>query len=111
MNPHTVKYPVRIIVLQRFILNCNNYSSTTAFQTVQGSFSAVEGLGHPQWASNAEPTCTIGTRMMFRIDSRAGTAGYSLAKKNYPVPSEMHHVQTLGLLFVLLANIILLWFG
>jgi hypothetical protein len=27
--------------------------------------------------------------MMFRIDSVAGTAGYSLAKKNYPVLSEL----------------------
>ena len=58
-------------------------------QTVQGCFSAVERLGYRQWAGNAEPTYPIGTRMVFRTDSRTGTAGYSLAKKNYPVLSEL----------------------
>src|SRR5208337_3320715 len=31
----------------------------------------------------------IGTQMIFRKDSRVGTADYSLAKKNYPVLSEL----------------------
>src|SRR5208337_421472 len=31
-------------------------------------------------SSNAEPTYITGTQMIFRIDSRAGTADYSLAK-------------------------------
>jgi hypothetical protein len=31
--------------------------------------------------------------MMFRIDSRTGTADYSLAKKNYPVLSELKYNQ------------------
>ena len=57
-------------------------------QTVQGCFSAVERRGYRQWASNAEPTYLTGTQMVFRIDSRVGTADYSLAKKNYPVLSE-----------------------
>jgi hypothetical protein len=31
----------------------------------------------------------IGMQMMFRIDRRASTADYSLAKKNYPALSEL----------------------
>ncbi len=61
----------------------------TAIRTVRGCFSAVGRLGYPQWASNAEPAYINGTRLMFRIGSRAGTADYSLAKKNYPVLSEL----------------------
>ena len=64
----------------------------SAIQTVQGCFSAVERLGYQQWASNAEPTYTTGTQMMFCIDGWAGTAGYSLAKKNYPVLSELQNL-------------------
>jgi hypothetical protein len=60
-----------------------------AIQTVQGCFSAVERRGYQQWASNAEPTYRTGTLVMFRLDSRAGTADYSLAKKNCPVLSEL----------------------
>ena len=63
--------------------------TTTAIQTVQGCFSADERLGYRQWASNAEPTYITGTPMIFPIDSRAGTADYSLAKKNCPVLSEL----------------------
>ena len=50
--------------------------------------SAVERLGYRQWANNAEPTYITRTQLLFRIDSRAGTADYSLAKKNNPVLSE-----------------------
>src|SRR5208282_128493 len=60
----------------------------TAIQAVQGCFSAVERLGYLQWASNAEPTYITGTQLLFSIDIRAGTADYSLAKKNYPVLCE-----------------------
>ena len=66
----------------------------SAIQTVQDCFSAVERLGYRQWADgvpkkscdflgcrcNAEPTYITGTQIMVRIDSRAGTADYSLAK-------------------------------
>ena len=61
----------------------------SAIQTVQGCFSAVERQGYRPWASNAEPTYSIGTPIVFRTDSRTGTEGYSLAKKNYPVLSEL----------------------
>jgi len=62
----------------------------TSIRAVRGCFSAVERMGYPQWASNAEPTCITGAQKMFRIDSRTGTADYSLAKKNYPVLPELH---------------------
>src|SRR5208337_3717067 len=74
----------------------------SAIQTVQGCFSARgspkspqtfwgrgERLGYLQWASNAEPASITGTQIIFSIDNRAGTADYSLAKKNYPVLSEL----------------------
>jgi hypothetical protein len=64
-------------------------NETSAMQTVQGCFSADERRGYLQWASNAEPTYSTGTKMIFRIDSRSGTAGYSLAKKNNPVLSAL----------------------
>src|SRR5208337_2229889 len=64
----------------------------TAIQTVRGCFSAVERRGSRQWASNAEPTYITGTQMVFRINSRTGTADYSLAKKNYPVLSELQMI-------------------
>src|SRR5208282_4306826 len=51
-------------------------------------------MGYRQWASNAEPTYSTGTRMMFRTDSRTGTTGYSLAKKNNPVLSELQNIIT-----------------
>ena len=84
----------------RFILRIFNYFlnrltevfvalKKSAIQTVQGCFSAVERLGYRQWASNAEPTYSTGTRVIFRTDNSTGTAGYSLAKKNYPVLSEL----------------------
>ena len=62
---------------------------TYSIQTVEGCFSAVERLGYRQWASNAEPTYITGTQMIFRIDRRTCTAGYSFAKKNYPLLSEL----------------------
>jgi hypothetical protein len=67
-----------------------------AIQTVRGCFLVVflrgapkspqtfwgrgERLGYRQWASNAEPTYRTGTQMIFRKDSIACTADYSLAK-------------------------------
>ncbi len=66
-------------------------NKVSAIPTVQGSFSADERRGSRQWASNAEPTYITGTQMMFRINSRADIAGYSLAKKNYPVLSELQY--------------------
>jgi len=62
----------------------------SAIQTVRGCFYAVERLDYRQWASNAEPTYITGTQIIFHKDSRACAAGYSLAKKNYPVLSELH---------------------
>ena len=50
---------------------------------------AVYRLGYRQWASNAEPTYSVGTRMGFRSDNGTGTDGYSIAKKNYPLLSEL----------------------
>src|SRR5208337_4630518 len=78
----------------------------TAIQTVRGCFSAVERRGYRQWASNAEPTYITGTQMMIRIDSRAGIEDYSLAKKNYPVLSELQSGFTL--IEILISTAILL---
>ena len=60
--------------------------TVSAIQTVRGCFSAVERQGYLQWASNAEPTYSIGTLMFFPIDSRTGAAGYSLAKPKVGAP-------------------------
>ncbi len=80
----------------------------TAIQRVRGCFSEVERLGYQQWASNAEPTYLTGTQMIFRIDSGAGTADYSLAKKNYPALSELQKGFTLLELLLVICLVSLL---
>jgi hypothetical protein len=67
---------------------------------MQGCFSAVERLGYQQWASNAEPPYSIGTQMVFCTDSRTETAGYSLAKKNYPVLSELQNHESIPVIML-----------